>query len=341
MNTTSVHYIPPYVPPCESYWQTLLEEGPFSRGPTPGFWEWRGSDSGFEMPAVPHAVWEEAQDLQDHQTVLEMTIDGYNRGGLVAHWKGVECFIPASHLIAYPFPADPMMREQQFEEYLGEKLHLCIIEVEPPRNRILLSERQAVAVVEGDLPQSPSWPEWLCADTVCEGVITSIRSFGAFVDIGPLEGMIHISEISWGRVRHPGDFLEPGQVVNVLILSVDLDNQRVALSLKRLHPNPWDTVEERLKPGDLVSGTVVGVERFGVFVELVDGLEGLIHISELEASGNQIQGAGGIHTSGGDLNLDGVYQVGQSVSVYVLDIMPEDHRIALGLVDGKHPYVPA
>ncbi len=337
MNATSVHYVPPYVPPCESYWQVLLEEGPFSRGPTPGCWEW------VEVPAVPHAVWDEAQDLQDHQMVLEMTIDGYNRGGLVAHWKGVECFIPASHLIAYPFPADPVMREQQFEEYLGGKLHLCIIEVEPVRNRILLSERQAVAAVEGDL-QEPSWPDWLCADTVCEGVVTSIRSFGAFVDIGPLEGMIHISEISWGRVRHPGDFLKQGQVVNVLILNVDLDNQRVALSLKRLHPNPWDTVEERLKPGDLVSGTVVGVERFGVFVELVDGLEGLLHISELEASSHQIQGVRGASSRVSGFNLDGLYQVGQSVSVYVLDIMPEDHRIALGLaasVDGKHPHVPA
>jgi small subunit ribosomal protein S1 len=299
------------------------------------YWEW------VEAPVVPQAVWDEAQGLQDRQTILEMTIDGYNRGGLVAHWKKIECFIPASHLISYPFPADPMMREQQFEEYLGEALHLCVIEVEPVRNRILLSERQAVAVVDGDL-QEPSWPDWLCADTVCEGIVTSIRPFGAFVDIGPLEGMIHISEISWGRVRHPQDFLEPGQSVKVLILSVDLDNQRVALSLKRLQPNPWDTVEERLKPGDLVSGTVVGVERFGVFVELVDGIEGLLHISELEASMDQSRQRYGGNVEGrSDVGLDKLYHVGQPVSVYVLDIMPEDHRIALGLAEGKHTHVSA
>jgi ribosomal protein S1 len=158
--------------------------------------------------------------------------------------------------------------------------------------------------------------------------------------------MIHISEISWGRVRHPQDFLEPGQVVNVLILNVDLDNQRVALSLKRLQPNPWDTVEERLKPGDLISGTVVGVERFGVFVELVDGIEGLLHISELEASidlggvsGRSKQHYFGSGAGHSDVNLARLYEVGQSVSVYVLDIMPEDHRIALGLADGKNSYV--
>ncbi|MGC9522281.1 MAG: S1 RNA-binding domain-containing protein [Anaerolineae bacterium] len=302
------HYVPAHCPPCEHYWEALLEEGPTSAGDTPDAWEW------IEVPAVPLEVWDEARELQRRHTVLNLDIDGYNRGGLITHWKGIECFVPASHLVAYPFPADPDAREACFAEYVGQKLRLCLIEVEPSRNRILLSERQ---VAECDL-EEPEWPDWLCVGSVCEGTVTSVRPFGAFVNIGPLEGMVHISEISWGRVRHPQDFVEPGQVVRVKILNVDLEHQRVGLSLKRLHPNPWDTVENRFSPGDVVRGSVASVERFGVFVELLDGIEGLLHISECP------------HAScPGDLY--GAYDTGDVVTVRILDITPEDHRIALAL----------
>ncbi len=302
-------YIPPYHLPEELYWQTLLEEGPLSYGETPGLWEW--SESSLET----NTVWRRAKELQQARRIIELVIDGFNRGGLIAHWKGIECFIPASHLIDYPFPADPVAREERFRLYVGRKLRLCIIEVEPARNRILLSERQ---VAECEIKQ-PEWPSWLVCGNVCEGEVTSVRPFGAFVDIGPLEGMIHISEISWGRVRHPRDFLQPGQRVKVLILSVDPENQRVGLSLKRLAPNPWDSVREYIQPGDVLPGTVVSVERFGVFVELVNGLEGLLHVSELEDT----VGVG---------RLRDHFGVGQQVRVRVLDIVPEEHRIALSWV---------
>ncbi|MBN1486716.1 MAG: S1 RNA-binding domain-containing protein [Anaerolineae bacterium] len=311
-------YIPPYSPPCERYWQVILEEGPMSCGCVAEFWEW------VEAPIVAEEIWEEARNLQKCRKIMQLAIDGFNRGGLVSHWEGVECFIPASHLIAYPFPADPTAREVQFQEYLGQVMRLCIIEVEPARNRILLSERQ-VAECEFERPQ---WPDWLCPGRICTGRITSVRPFGAFVDIGPLEGMVHISEISWGRVRHPEDFLEPGQNVEVLILSIDPEHQRVGLSLKRIQPNPWDSVYDRLQCGDHITGTIVSVERFGVFVELVDGLEGLLHISEF---------------NGADYvpNLDRAYHVGQEISVLVLDIVPEDHRIALGLPNEDCTYASA
>jgi len=301
------HYVPPHTTPCEKYWQALLEEGPVSSGSLVGAWEW------IETLDVSMAIWDEARQLHRLHTVLELVVDGFNRGGLVAHWKDVECFIPASHLVDYPFPADPTAREKHFQEYVGTMLRLCIIEVEPARNRILLSERQ---VPECELAQ-PEWPEWLCVGYTCEGKVTSVRQFGAFVDIGPLEGMVHISEISWGRVRHPEDFLEPGQTVRVKILNVDLDHQRVGLSLKRLNENPWMSVSDHITPGDVMVGKVASVERFGIFVELVDGLEGLLHISEL---------------NGGDSAEDLIrsYGVGQSITVRILEIVPEEHRIALG-----------
>ena len=303
------HYVPPHSTPCERYWEVLLEEGPVSLGHSAGAWEW------IEAPDVPMAVWDEARQLHRLHTVLELVIDGHNRGGLMAHWKDVECFVPASHLVDYPFPADPVARETRFQDVHRKKLRLCIIEVEPARNRILLSERQ---VPECELAQ-PEWPEWLCVGYTCDGTVTSVRPFGAFVDIGPLEGMVHISEISWGRVRHPEDFLQPGKKVRVKILNIDLDHQRVGLSLKRLNENPWLSVCECIAPGDVMTGKIASVERFGIFVELVSGLEGLLHISEL---------------NGGDHRADDLayrYRVGQPIKVRVLELIPDEHRIALGI----------
>lgn len=312
------HYLPPYCPPCETYWQRLLEEGPISLGQSPQAWEW------IEAPSIPMEVWDEARELQRRHTVLELPVSEFNRGGLMAFWKDIECFIPASHLIAYPFPADPTAREACFAKYLGNMLRLCIIEVEPSRNRILLSERQ---VAECEL-EEPTWPDWLCIGSVCEGVITSVRPFGAFVDIGPLEGMVHISEISWGRVRHPEDFVQPGQTVRVKILNVDLEHQRVGLSIKRLHDNPWDTVKDYFSPGDVVCGSIVSIERFGVFVELLEGIEGLLHISEID------------HASCAD-DLQGAFACGNEIQVRILDITPREHRIALAPIRNNESYAAA
>jgi small subunit ribosomal protein S1 len=309
-------YVPPYSPLCEPYWQALLEEGPVSVGAVPGAWEW------IELPAVPLEIWDEARSLQRQHTVMNLTVDGYNRGGLIAHWKEIECFVPASHLVAYPFPADPDLRETCFAGYLGKALRLCLIEVEPARNRILLSERQ---VAECDL-EEPEWPDWLCIGSTCEGTITSVRPFGAFVDIGPIEGMVHISEISWGRVRHPQDFVKPGQKVRVRILNVDLEHQRVGLSLKRLRPNPWDTVETYLQSGDIVTGKIASTERFGIFVELLDGIEGLLHISEL-ANAEFARS----RDESRSRNLLSAYQAGELICVRILDMTPSEHRIALTL----------
>ncbi len=300
-------YIPPESPPCEPYWLALLEEGSLSTHDAPGYWEW------IEEPEFAPQTWGRAKAAYKSHEVLNLEIVGYNKGGLIAHWEEVECFIPASHLLAYPFPADPEAREACFQEYVGKPLRLCIIEVDPSRHRILLSERQ----VEDCERYQVAWPDWLKPGVLCDGEITSVRPFGAFVDIGPLEGMIHISEISWGRVRHPEDFLNPGETIQVLVLDVDKDQQRVGLSLKRLKPNPWDTVEEQISCGDDLTGKVASVERFGVFVELVDGLEGLLHISEICKSDPD--------------TLDRHYSVGQLIDVRVLDIIPQEHRIALGL----------
>lgn len=312
-------YIPPQKPPCEPYWLALLEEGAQSKGKAPGLWEWQ------ERPPVTPEIWEKAQKLEADHDILTLTVANYNKGGLIAYWEDIECFIPASHLVAYPFPADPEAREECFKTYISKELRLCVIEVDPSRKRILLSERQ----VEECEALHTQWPAWLKPGAICEGEVTSVRAFGVFVDIGPLEGMVHISEISWGRVRHPSDFTGPGDNVEVLVLNVDPDNQRVGLSMKRLQPNPWDSVEEHINCGDEMTGKVASIERFGVFVELLDGLEGLLHVSEICKDNHNAPSSPLQHT----------FHVGQPIDVRVLDITPQEHRIALGLPSTATSYV--
>jgi small subunit ribosomal protein S1 len=160
---------------------------------------------------------------------------------------------------------------------IGQKINLRIIELEVATNRLILSERAAQA----QPGQRADILSNLEAGTVCEGVVTNLCDFGAFVDLGGIEGLIHISELSWGRVNHPRDVLSSGQSVKAYIMSVEPGEERIALSLKRLQPDPWQTVEERYNVGEIVEGVVTNVVDFGAFACIEEGLEGLIHISEL------------------------------------------------------------
>ncbi len=304
-------YIPPQTCPDEEYWLALLEEGEYSRNPVPGAWHWVEATT---AESRHPSVWQQAETLRCQREPLTLRIEGFNRGGLLARWQGVECFIPASHLVAYPFPSDPEAREAIFKRYIGQELRVCVIEVEPARNRLLLSERIQ------QCPPQPDWPEWLCPGVIREGTVTGLRPFGVFVDLGPIEGMIHISEISWGRVRSPGEFLKVGDKVRVLILSADPAHQRVALSLKRLHPNPWDSIHAQVQVGMVMTGKLVGIESFGLFVQLLPGIEGLVHVSELAC---------------GPDRLTERFSLGQPVRVQVLDLVPAEHRITLRLLEAN------
>ena len=152
---------------------------------------------------------------------------------------------------------------------------------------------------------------------VRQGVVTNLTSFGAFVDLGGVEGLIHISELSWDRVRDPGDVLSPGQSVEVSVLGVNPDEGRVALSLKRLRPNPWMEVDSRYQVGQLLEGTVTNVVSFGAFVRIEEGVEGLVHISEL-AEGNLF-------------HPRNVVREGDCVRVQVLNVDPGKQRLGLSL----------
>jgi small subunit ribosomal protein S1 len=152
---------------------------------------------------------------------------------------------------------------------------------------------------------------------MCKGRITNLTSFGAFVDLGGVEGLIHISEISWDRVRHPGDVLRPGQDVQVRVLGVNPDERRIALSLKRMRPDPWTGVDSRFRLGEILEGTITNVVNFGAFVRVEEGLEGLIHVSEL--------------AEGSFLHPRNIVREGDRVRVRVIKIDPDKHHLGLSL----------
>jgi small subunit ribosomal protein S1 len=260
--------------------------------------DWRRAEVGFE---------------QGKNYDLEVT--GYNRGGLLVRFYGLTGFVPASHLAGPSYLISETRRQEMLSARVGSTLHARVIELDSERSRLIFSERVAQEAHKPDDALSRLQPNDMCA-----GVVSNICHFGVFVDLGGVEGLIHISELSWGRVGHPEEVLNPGQQVTVYVIDVDRPNRKVALSLKRMTPDPWNQVEERYHVGQLVDGIVTNVVGFGAFVRLEEGLEGLIHISEL--------------AEGSFLHPRNVVQEDSVVTVRVLSIDPDNRRLALSL---RHP----
>ena len=266
-------------------------------------------------PQPSKVDWDHVRDLYDHDEIVILIVQGYNRGGLLVQGNNIQGFVPVSHLVEMPGGIDEEKRRQILASYIGRSLDLKVIECEPSQERIVLSERAALAG-EGRRKQLF---RALKNGEVVSGTVTNVTEFGAFVDLGGVEGLIHVSELSWGRVEHPCEVLQIGQVVQTLVLLVSEENARVALSLKRLQSNPWEMLVKRYKPGDIVPATVTTIMRFGAFARLDEGVEGLIHISS-------------ITLPHGARDLDKLIKSGQSVQVRILHIDAERRRLGLGLV---------
>jgi small subunit ribosomal protein S1 len=215
--------------------------------------------------------------------------------------------------VDFPAQLPEEERKAALARKVGARLRLKVIEFDPGKGRVVFSERAAQAG-----PGSrQNVLQRLQPGDVVRGVVTNVCDFGAFVDLGGLEGLIHVSEVSWNRVAHPRDALCCNQEVDVSVISVDREQGRVALSLKRLRPDPWATVEQRYAAGQIVEGTVTNVVNFGAFVCLEDGLEGLIHVSEL-ADGNF-------------LHPRSVVSEGERVRVRIVSMDGAGRRLALSL----------
>jgi len=260
--------------------------------------------------------WEKVQSVFDHDEILELFVQGFNRGGLLVQGDNIQGFVPLSHLIASSTDCDEDGKRMILSNYVGKTIKLKVIECEPAQERVVLSERAALA---GEGSRKALF-QTLKTGSIVNGIITNITDFGVFVDLGGVEGLIHVSELSWGRVQHPGEILSLGQPIKVLVLQVSEESARIALSLKRLFRNPWESLAEMYGTGDIVSATITAITRFGVFARLEEGIEGLIHISTIQ-QGN------------GQKDLDSLFKTGQVVTVKILHIDIERRRLGLGLLD--------
>lgn len=253
-------------------------------------------------------IWDQVQALYEKGEPVTVPIKEKVKGGLVADLMGLEAFMPASQV--------DLRRTPNLDAYVGQQVLAKIIEVHRKKERIILSRR---AVLEEEQKRAKeAFLKSLEPGQEVEGVVADVTEFGAFVNLGPVDGLVHRSEITWGRLNHPKEVIRKGQKVRAKVLSVDPEKERINLSIKALIPNPWTTAAEKYPVGSRVRGKVVGLTPFGAFVEVEPGLEGLIHISELSWTKRPR------HPSE-------VLKEGEEVEAVVLRIDPGERRLSLGL----------
>jgi small subunit ribosomal protein S1 len=264
--------------------------------------------------------WREARRLLESQEIIERPVVGCNRGGVIVHLGRLRGFVPGSHLAPLHTVNQPSVSpdsDDRWAALVGEMLQLKLIEIDQKRNRLILSERAALR--DWRESQREKLLNELTEGDVRRGRVINLAHFGAFVDLGGIDGLVHLSELSWRRVAHPREVVEVGQEVEVYVLGVDRERQRVALSLKRLQPDPWASVEERYQEGQLVEGVITRLAKWGAFASIVgdEAIEGLIHISELD--------------EGPVVHPRDVIRPGQVVTLRVIGVDQRRHRMALSL----------
>ncbi len=223
--------------------------------------------------------WRRAQEKYESGQVFESQVAGFNKGGLIVRLGKLRGFIPASQLAPNHQGQDGQEPEQRWARLVGTSIQVKIIELNRKRKRLILSERAALR--QWQEQQKGKLLDELRVGEVRRGIVTSLSDFGAFVDLGGADGLIHLSELTWSRSAKPQDVLRVGQEVEVYVLNVDREKKKIALSLKRLEPEPWATAESRYYKGQLVEGTITRLTNFGAFALINDEIEGLIHLSEL------------------------------------------------------------
>jgi small subunit ribosomal protein S1 len=267
-------------PVDEGWWASLLAEEERSRTPVPPRQPKEEKviekEKKLEEPHIAPADWSRIKELFQHDQIIALNVTGFNRGGLLVEGDGMYGFVPFSHLVGLA-GSEPADRDQALNVYVGRELQLKVIECVPEDGRVVFSERAAQA----EPGRRSKIFDNLQPGQSIKGTVTNITDFGAFVDLGGVEGLIHISELSWGRVIHPGHIVKLAQEVDVLVLDIAAERCRVALSLKRLSPNPWETAEADFAVNMIIPATVTAVVSYGAFARLDIGVEGLIHASEM------------------------------------------------------------
>ena len=266
-----------------------------------------------EETEKPSSDWERATLLYRQDEIITLTVVNFNRGGLLVEGEGLNGFVPCSHLVDLPFQSDEDCREDSLSAYVGRPLRLKIIECVPEEGRLVFSERAARA----EAGKRPELFNTIQTGQRLAGEVTNVTEFGVFVDLGGVEGLIHISELSWGRVSHPNQICTLGQRVEVLVMEVAPERCRIALSLKRLTPNPWETAQESCPINAVVPAVITALVPYGAFARLEEGLEGLIHASEIPLPPNQ--------------TIKDILSPGQSVQVRILQVDASRQRLGLSM----------
>ena len=274
--------------------------------------------------------WRELQRFQEEDKAIEGTIIGFNRGGCILDVANVQGFVPMSQLLTISRDVFQLESEdgstdarQQQKNLVGTSLTVKVLEVNRARNRAIFSERSALQKQRDE--QKAELIQVIQEGDVRQGVVTGISNFGAFVDLGGADGLIHISEMSWSMVQSPADVVKVGEKIDVYILKVDKEALKIALSLRRLSPKPWETIDERYSVGDVVSAIVTKLANFGAFAKLEDTIEGLIHLTELSISPIE--------------HPNEIIKEGDQIQVKILKIEPDRKRLGLSLIQADTPDV--
>jgi len=234
-------------------------------------------------------------------------VTGINKGGLEVTVSNLRGFLPASQ-VDLRFVGD-------MQQFVGQKLTVQVVEANPKKRNLVVSRRNYL-IAERQEAEENLW-KTLATGQVFQGTVKTIKDYGAFVDIGGVDGFLHVGEMSWNRIRHPSDLLAEGQAVEVQVISLDPDKKRIGLGMKQLVANPWQLAADKYAPGKTVSGRVTRTADFGAFVELEPGVEGLVHISELDHQRVR--------------RVSDVLQEGQTIDVQVLEVIPDRKRISLSV----------
>ncbi|MDD3149985.1 MAG: S1 RNA-binding domain-containing protein [Candidatus Gastranaerophilales bacterium] len=252
--------------------------------------------------------WRELDECRKNNDTILVKISNLVKGGVVVEALDLRGFIPSSQL----------RTGTPYDGLIGQEIPVKILEADPKKNKLILSQRQALAEerekVVGDVIAE------LQVDQIVKGEIVRIADFGAFIDINGVDGLLPISEISWQRIKHPSDVLTLGEQIEVKVLKIDEELNRISLSLKRMGENPWVKIEGQFKEGEIISGTVNKITSFGAFVNIFEGVEALLPVAEMSEQ---------------EINPFNFLRVGEKVQVIIKKFTPQEHRISLSIKDLK------
>ena len=300
----------------EGWWASVMEDDCIGKGrSTPkNLPEIKKKDANSEKADEVEIDWSYVRELFNEEIVITGEVIDFNKGGLLICGERVQGFVPISHLDDV-LTLDEESRMGKLEEFIGRRLCLKVIECDQRRGRIVLSERAA----QSEPGQRQKLLDDLEVGKIVTGRVTNVTDFGVFVDLGGVEGLVHISELSWGRVIDPREHAKINQILNVLVLQINRDQCRVSLSLKRTKPNPWKEVNNRYPEGKVLPAKITEIVKFGAFARLEDGLEGLIHISEMNCGGNLLP--------------EDLFTEDQDVNVQIVLVDSKRQRMSLRLVE--------